>query len=50
MSKFIYCPDCESDNLEQTDYEDEDGEEDICGSRCRECGWEGDMSELVCKD
>uniref|UniRef100_A0A6H1Z6T1 Uncharacterized protein n=1 Tax=viral metagenome TaxID=1070528 RepID=A0A6H1Z6T1_9ZZZZ len=47
---FIFCPDCESDNLEQTDYENEEGEEDTCGRRCLGCGWEGDISELVSKE
>ena len=50
MDKFIFCPSCEGCNLEQTDYEDENGEEDINGRRCLGCGWEGDVSELVCMD
>lgn len=50
MSKeFIYCPRCESGDIEETDYEDENGEEDVEGRRCNSCGWEGDRSELVCK-
>jgi len=49
MSDFILCPDCERGYLEQTDYENEDGEEDTNGRRCLQCGWEGDVSELVCK-
>ena len=36
--------------MEETDYEDENGEEDTEGIRCLECGWEGYVSELVCKD
>ena len=48
MSEFIYCPNCESD-VEQTDYENEDGEEDTNGRRCLNCNWEGDVSELVCR-
>lgn len=50
MNKFIYCPNCNSNNLEQTDYEDETEEEDINGRRCCQCGWEGDVSEFVCID
>lgn len=50
VDKFIYCPSCDSSNLEETDYEDEDGEEDVGGRRCKQCGWEGDETELVCKD
>jgi len=49
MDKFIYCPKCNSRNIEQTDYEDEAGEEDTNGRRCKDCNWEGDISELVCK-
>ena len=49
MSDFIFCPDCEWDALEQTDYDDEDGKEDTNGRRCLICGWEGDVSELVCE-
>ena len=49
MSDFLLCPDCEWGDLEQTDYENEDGKEDINGRRCLTCGWEGDVSELVCK-
>lgn len=47
MSKeFIYCPRCASDNIEQTDYEEENED----GRRCEDCGWEGDVSNLVCKN
>ena len=49
MGEFIYCPDCGSRDLAQTDYEDESGEEDTNGRRCNKCRWEGDISELVCK-
>lgn len=48
--EFIYCPWCKSGNLKQTDYEDENGKEDIGGRRCLDCGWEGDEQELVCKE
>ena len=47
--KFIYCPRCGSDNIYETYYEDENGEEDLDGRACEECGWEGDIGELVCK-
>ena len=50
MSKFIYCPDCGRDNLKHTDYEDEEGHVDDDGRRCDVCGWEGDVTELVCDD
>ncbi|MFH2059688.1 MAG: hypothetical protein ABIJ59_12395 [Pseudomonadota bacterium] len=50
MDKYIYCPNCEDCNIEQTDYEDETGKEDTDGRRCLQCGWEGDISELVCKN
>lgn len=50
MDKFIYCPNCDSDQMEETDYEDENGEEDTDGRRCDNCKWEGDVSELVCHD
>lgn len=49
-NEFIYCPRCESGDIEETDYEDENGDEDTEGRRCNSCGWEGDRSELVCKD
>ena len=48
-NKFILCPTCGSKEIEQTDYEDENGEEDTDGRRCLKCGWDGDISELVCK-
>ena len=47
---FKYCPQCGSDKIEQTDYEREDGTEDTDGRRCLACDWEGDVSELHCKD
>lgn len=50
MADFIYCPNCDSADTEQTDYENENGEEDTDGRRCQKCGWEGDVSELVCKE
>lgn len=54
-SKFIYCPRCDkSDAIFQTDYEEEnaDGEYEVDddGRACDHCGWEGDVTELVCKD
>lgn len=48
--EFIHCPNCGGDNIEQTDYENEDGEEDEDGRACVDCGWEGDDSELVSGD
>lgn len=48
-NKFIYCPRCGGDWIEETDYENEDGEIDQDGRRCNDCDWEGDQSELVCK-
>jgi len=54
--RFIYCPNCGSDKVIQTDYEEEDpnnpGEyiEDEDGRACEDCGWEGDRQLLVCKD
>jgi hypothetical protein len=50
VDKFIYCPQCGSDQLEITDYEDENREEDTDGRRCLTCNWEGDLSELVCHE
>lgn len=50
MTDFILCPNCDSADIEQTDYEDENGEEDTDGRRCIWCGWEGDVSELVCNE
>ena len=47
--EFIYCPRCGSSHITETDYEDENGEEDTDGRACSECGWEGDIGELVCK-
>jgi hypothetical protein len=47
MSDFIHCPCCKGVNIEDTDYEDENGEEDTEGRRCLDCNWEGDVSELV---
>jgi hypothetical protein len=41
---------CGSDDIEDTDYEDALGHVDENGRRCRECDWEGDVSELVRKD
>ena len=44
---FIYCPQCNSTDLQDADYEDENGEntgELVCG----DCGWEGLRGELVC--
>lgn len=46
--RFIYCPRCGSADIEQTDYEDENGEEDTEGRACNACTWEGDRQELVC--
>lgn len=52
MSKeFIYCPQCASKNISDTDYEiDDAGTVDENGRRCDDCGWEGDVQELHCKD
>lgn len=47
--QFIYCPQCGSDQLSETDYENEDGEVDTDGRHCDKCQWEGDVGELVCK-
>ena len=47
--KFIHCPQCESTDIEETDYEDASGHVDENGRRCRKCNWEGDVSELVAK-
>lgn len=48
--EFIYCPRCHSSEyIEETDYEDESGEIDTNGRACDACGWEGDVSELVCR-
>ena len=46
--EFILCPRCGGPDIHQTDYEDENGEEDVGGCRCDKCSWEGDRSELVC--
>jgi predicted RNA-binding Zn-ribbon protein involved in translation (DUF1610 family) len=48
--EFIYCPQCGSDEIVETDYEGEDGEVDMDGLACEVCGWEGDYAELVCKE
>lgn len=45
--EFVHCPHCDSKNIWQTDYEEEDGTEDEDGRRCENCGWEGDDQELV---
>jgi hypothetical protein len=49
VDKFIYCPQCKSDKIEETDYENEDGSTDDNGRRCAACGWEGDVGELLCE-
>ena len=49
-NEFIYCPQCGSAKIYQTDYEDSEGHEDEDGRACEECRWEGDVGELVCKD
>jgi hypothetical protein len=46
--EYKYCPNCEGANLIVTDYEDENGEEDLDGCACEDCRWEGDVSELQC--
>jgi predicted RNA-binding Zn-ribbon protein involved in translation (DUF1610 family) len=46
--RFIYCPQCKNSTITETDYEDENGVEDTQGRKCEECGWEGDVGELVC--
>lgn len=48
--EFKYCPQCGSDEIGETDYEDENGQEDTEGRCCSKCSWEGDVSELVCKE
>lgn len=48
--EFRFCPNCGSDEIEQTDYELEDGTEDTAGRACTQCRWEGDRTELVCKE
>lgn len=47
---FAFCPQCEGSDLSQTDYEKEDGTEDTDGRHCDDCGWEGDVAELVSLD
>lgn len=46
-NKFICCPQCGSDKIQKTDYEIEDGVVDEDGRLCEDCGWEGDVTELV---
>ena len=45
---FLYCPQCGEKNISQTDYENNDGEDYTEWRRCNYCGWEGDISKLVC--
>lgn len=47
--KYNLCPRCASNDIEETDYEDENGEELTEGRRCANCGWEGDDEELECE-
>jgi ribosomal protein S27AE len=49
MSVFIFCPRCGGTNIADTDYE-VDGATDFDGRVCEDCGWEGDVAELVCDD
>lgn len=50
--EFNQCPRCGSTNIDETDYErdeenefgDDHSEADVS---CNECGWEGDIAELV---
>lgn len=49
-NKFNHCPQCNGERIEQTDYEDENGKEDVDGRRCLDCKWEGSIFELVCAD
>ena len=46
---FKYCPQCGGEEIEETDYENEDGSVDEDGRRCAGCRWEGSVDELVCK-
>lgn len=41
MTEFNLCPQCGSNKITQTDYEDTNGR------RCEECDWEGEITELV---
>lgn len=51
QGEFIHCPQCESTDIVDTDYEiDDAGTVDEDGRHCNACGWEGDDSELVAKD
>lgn len=45
--EYIHCPQCGSVKIEQTDYEGENGDEDMDGRHCLCCHWEGDVSQLV---
>ena len=45
--EYICCPRCDGKNIVETDYEDENGEEQQTGRRCDDCGWDGDITELV---
>ena len=47
QNEYIHCPRCGSTEITDSDYEDENGEDDIYGRRCGGCSWEGDLSELV---
>jgi hypothetical protein len=47
--EFIYCPNCGSGNIEDTDYEVENGVDEDGGRTCVDCHWEGASAELVCK-
>jgi hypothetical protein len=49
-NKFIHCPDCGGTDMENTGYENDNGEEDVDSLFCSDCGWEGDRSELVCAE
>jgi predicted RNA-binding Zn-ribbon protein involved in translation (DUF1610 family) len=46
--EFTLCPNCGSDEIIDIGYDDD--EPDAATVECDKCGWEGDESELVCKE
>ncbi len=50
MSIYNICPRCGSTCIASTDYETEDAAIDFDGRVCEDCGWEGDVAELVCDE